>query len=69
MVNKSSPEYLRVREDLIEILKDEDLAESILAIQGLAILTDDQYKPINHWGNLYGLAQHDREVVNFKKVV
>ena len=74
-MNKSSPEYKRVRTEIAKKYCGHNskigfiLADRILSIKGIAILSDDQNKPINHWGNDYGIAQHDMEVVNFKKVV
>jgi hypothetical protein len=70
-----SPEYQRVRKQIAQKYCGHNskigmiLADRILAIEGLAIIADDQTKPINHWGNYYGIAQHDMEVVGFKKVV
>jgi len=91
-MNKQSPEYIRVREeiakkrcepclfrsqyrgciahtDIKNCETSQTFADSILEIKGIGIIADNQDKPINHWGNDYGIAQHDMEVVGFKKLV
>jgi hypothetical protein len=93
-MNKQSPEYIRVREEIAKKLtldgmklprgetweswcKDfpattdhnYQIADSLLEIKGIGIIADNQDKPINHWGNDYGIAQHDMEVVGFKRLV
>ena len=91
-MNKQSPEYIRVREeiakkrcepclfrsqyrgciahtDIKNCETSQTFADSILAIKGIGIIADNQDKPINHWGNDYGIAQHDMEVVGFKRLV
>ena len=57
MTNKQSPEYIRVRTKIVKTIKESldhyqitnqmcsILADSILEIKGLAILSDEQNKP------------------------
>ena len=69
-MNKSSPEYIRVREEIAKKYCGHNskigfiLADRILAIQGLAILADDQSLP----EGLYFTYSY-AIVNNFKKVV
>lgn len=74
-MNNQSIEYQRVRKEIAKKYCGKGqkigmiLADRILTIKGLAILSDYQSPPANHWGNEYGIAQHDMEVAGFKRIV
>ena len=77
-MNKSSPEYLRVREEIAKKYCGHNskigmiLADRILAIKGIAIIADDQKLP-EHYDGIYTgyeeAVQKDMLKYNFKKVV
>ena len=88
-MNKDSKEYSRVREEIASYIFRHfggrgicpqhtnvyRLVDSILSIEGLAILADDQSLPGNRFGAyhehswVYAEAQRDMERAGFKKII
>ena len=69
-MNKQSPEYIRVHDDLMKVFNDEDLIESMLLIQGIAILADNQELPeYLMYPAICDEVQQNMLSANFKKVI